>query len=173
MKKIIPFFILLASIMSCSPKLALPTVDNVDIDQYQGKWYEIARLPNSFEKGLSCVTAEYTIKKNGKINVLNKGYFSKKNKWKSSKGTAWVPNAAISGQLKVSFFWPFAGDYYIIALADDYSYALVGAPDRNYLWVLSRSKTLDETIFEQLVQIAKNQDFDTSKLEKIDQSCTE
>lgn len=159
--------------MSCSSKLALPTIDNVDINQYQGKRYEIARLPNNFEKGLNCVTAEYTIKTNGKVNVLNKDYSANNSKWKSSQGTAWASDEAFPGQLKVSFFWPFAGDYYIIALADDYSYALVGAPDRNYLWVLSRTKTLDEATYEQLIQIAKNQNFDTSNLEKINQNCTE
>lgn len=74
MKKLFPLFILLSSFMSCSSKLALPTIDNVDINQYQGKRYEIARLPNNFEKGLNCVTAEYTIKTNGKVNVLNKDY---------------------------------------------------------------------------------------------------
>lgn len=173
MKKLFPLFILLSSFMSCSSKLALPTIDNVDINQYKGKWYEIARLPNSFEKGLSCVTAEYSIKTNGKIKVVNKGYAIEKSKWKSSQGTAWVPDNNFPGQLKVSFFWPFAGDYYIIALADDYSYALVGAPDRNYLWVLSRTKTLDVATYEQLIQIAKNQNFDTSNLEKINQTCTE
>lgn len=154
------------------PTQNLSTVKEVDIQKYAGQWYEIARLPNSFEKGLGCVTATYTLKKNGKIEVLNQGRSIKKpGKKSTAKGTAWVPDAAYPGRLKVSFFWPFAGNYYIISLDQDYNYALVGDPSRKYLWVLSRSKALDNTIYTELLDIAKVNGFDIDKVIKVNQGC--
>jgi len=129
------------SFLSCKPSQNLSTVEKVDIKKYAGQWYEISRLPNSFEKGLHCVTATYTLKKNNKIEVLNKGYSIKdRGKFSTAKGTAWVPNSEYPGRLKVRFFWPFSGNYYIISLDEEYNYALVGDPSRKYLWILSRTK---------------------------------
>ena len=150
----------------------LPTVENVDIKKYAGHWYEIARLPNKFEKGLECVSATYTVKENGKIEVLNAGYSSEGNRQlKRIKGTAWVPNSNYQGRLKVRFFWPFSGNYYIISLDENYSYALVGDPSRKYLWVLSKSKILDSTIYGELLEVAKINGFNINDVIKTNQDC--
>ena len=160
------------NLLSCKTIKDLPTVKNVDIEKYSGQWYEIARLPNSFEKGLECVTAKYTVKKNGKIEVLNKGYSSENSgEFKTAKGTAWIPNAKYPGRLKVTFFWPFSGNYYIISLDKNYKYALVGDPSRKYLWILSRSRNLESTTYSKLLDIAKINGFDIKNIIKINQDC--
>jgi apolipoprotein D and lipocalin family protein len=128
-------------------------------------------LPNSFEKGLECVTANYSLKPNGKIKVLNKGYSEKKGAFKTSQGTAWRPDEKYPGRLKVSFFWPFSGNYYIIALDEDYSFALVGDPSRKYLWVLARTRELDEGIYSDLMEKARSLGFDTGEIQQIKQDC--
>ncbi len=157
---------------SCTKATDLTTVPKVDINRYLGQWHEIARFPNRFEKGLECVTANYSLKKNGKIEVLNKGFRSNDpSKAETAKGSAWVPDKNFPGRLKVTFFWPFAGNYYIIALDENYRYALVGDPSREYLWILAREKELDETIYQHLVDIARQNGFDPNKLEKIAQDC--
>jgi len=155
----------------CGSKEELETVKNVDLKKYAGTWYEIAKLPNKFEKNLSCISATYSLKENGKINVLNQGFNTKKGTWKDITGTAWVPDPEIPGQLKVRFFWPFAGDYYIISLAEDYSYVLVGDPSRQYLWVLSRNQELDDTVYSNLMAIAKDKGFNIDAVEKVDHNC--
>ncbi len=160
------------NLSSCSTTRVLPTVDKVDINHYIGTWYEIARLPNSFEKGLECVTANYSMKKNGKIEVLNKGYSpGKKGEFKTARGTAWVPDINYPGRLKVSFFWPFAGDYYIISLDEAYKFALIGDPSRKYLWVLSRTRDLEMEIYTRLIGIAKENGFDTDQILVVNQNC--
>ena len=159
-------------LLSCGSSANLETVKTVDIQKYAGTWYEIARLPNRFEKGMDCVTANYSIKENGKIEVLNKGRLpAKNNKMKDIKGTAWVPDAQFPGRLKVRFFWPFSGDYYIIALNEDYKYALVGSPSRKFLWVLARESQLDPAIYDELMGIAEAKGFQTSEVVKINQVC--
>ena len=160
------------NLLSCKTIKDLPTVKNVDIEKYSGQWYEIARLPNSFEKGLECVTAKYTVKKNGKIEVLNKGYSSENSgEFKTAKGTAWIPNAKYPGRLKVTFFWPFSGNYYIISLDENYKYALVGDPSRKYLWILSRRRSLESLTYSKLLDIAKNNGFDINNIININQDC--
>ncbi len=160
------------SFLACKPAQQLSTVKDVDLNRYTGLWYEIARLPNSFEKGLECTTATYTFKKNGKIEVLNKGYLIKEaGKSKTARGTAWVPNVEFPGRLKVTFFWPFAGDYYMISLDEAYKYVLVGDPSRKYLWVLSRDKDLDNTVYAELLNIARTNGFDTDNIIKVNQDC--
>ena len=161
----------MASLFSCKTTQDLPTVEKVDIQKYSGVWYEIARLPNSFEKGLECVTATYTPKRNGKIEVLNKGFTDKKGKMRTARGTAWVPDPAYPGRLKVTFFWPFSGNYYIISLDENYRYVLVGDPSRKYLWVLSRSKELDSAVYSRLMDQAKNQGFSVDQVMQTDQGC--
>ena len=171
MKKIYSIPLIMLILISCGSNAKLDTVAKVDIEKYAGTWYEIAKLPNKFEKGLNCVSATYSIKENGKIEVLNQGFISKKGKWKDITGTAWVPNPEKPGQLKVRFFWPFSGDYYIIALADDYSYALVGDPSRKYLWILARDQELDASVYSDLLEIAKDNGFDISLVEKVSLDC--
>lgn len=159
------------SFLSCKSTQNLPTVEKVNIEKYAGQWYEIARLPNSFEKDLKCVTATYTLK-NNKIEVLNKGYsIADPAKLSTAKGKAWLPDPAYPGRLKVSFFWPFAGNYYIISLDKDYQYALVGDPTRKYLWVLSRSSILDTSVYSELMNIAERNEFDIANMIKVEQDC--
>lgn len=163
---------LLLALFSCKSNAPLPTVAELDVDRYLGKWYEIARLPNSFEKGLKCVTAEYSLREDGKIRVLNSGVKDDGSaELSSSEGYAVVPDKAFPGQLKVTFFWPFGGDYYVIALDESYQWSLVGAPNRDYLWVLSRSPQMDEQRYRALLQQADSLGFNTANLERINQDC--
>jgi len=162
---------LFAFLSSCNSGDELKTVEKVDIEKYAGTWYEIYRLPNRFEKNLSCVTANYTVLKNGKIQVINRGYKDKDN-FKEITGKAWLPNPNTSSQLKVQFFWPFSGDYYIMKLGENYDYALVGSPTRDYLWILARSPHLNDSVIQSLKDYAKNDGFAVDKMEKIAHDCT-
>ncbi|MPR32628.1 lipocalin family protein [Salmonirosea aquatica] len=147
----------------------LETVQKVDLSRYLGKWYEIAAFPARFEKNCTCTTAEYTLNDDGTIRVDNRCYNAKKEKWEKASGKAIVQDETTNAQLAVQFFWPFKGDYFIIALADDYSYALVGEPTRKYLWILSRLPQLSEGTFDQLTAIATEKGFDVSKLRRTEQ----
>lgn len=160
-------------LLSCKDsKDELSTVSPVNLEKYAGTWYEIARLPNRFEKGLECVTATYTLRNDGKIEVINKGRKIGDSKRISKiKGTAWVPDKSYPGRLKVRFFWPFSGNYYILELDKDYRYALVGEPSRKYLWVLSKDKNLDSDIFNSLLEKAEKSGFNTARVIKINQDC--
>lgn len=150
----------------------LETVESIDLEKFTGTWYEIARLPNPFEKGLICVTASYSLKKDGKIRVVNKGYAaSDPGEVKKIRGTAWIPDKKHPGRLKVSFFWPFSGDYWIMAMDEKYRYALVGDPSRKYLCVLSKKKVMDPEIRSALLEKAGNKGFDTSRVIKTMQDC--
>ena len=161
---------------SCSqPMKKLTTVPDVDLDKYAGKWYEIARLPNSFEKGLICCTAEYGLRPDGKISVTNKGVKENEpGKVSSVTGKAWVPDKKEPGRLKVQFFWPFAGGYYIFHLdKEHYQYVLVGTPSRKYLWILARSPEIEESKYNELVEIARKNEFAVDRLLKVKQNCDE
>ncbi len=151
----------------------LTTVPNVDLDRYTGKWYEIARLPNSFEKGLVCCTAEYKLRDDGKISVTNTGKQEDgKGKIKSVHGTAWIPDKNEPGRLKVRFFWPFSGGYYIFHLdTENYQYVLVGDPSRKYMWILARSPKMEEALYRQLLEIGSKNDFAVGKLIRVRQDC--
>ena len=141
----------------------LPTVPNVDLTRYQGTWYEIARLPLFWEnKCAANVTATYTLRPDGKVTVLNQ--CKKKDGMETaSTGTAEVATKDNS-RLKVSFFWPFKGDYWILNLDPDYRWALVGTPNLKNLWVLSRTPQLDKPIFDKLIDQARRLGFDTQKI---------
>ncbi|WP_210488201.1 lipocalin family protein [Rufibacter aurantiacus] len=161
-----------ALFLALKPKPApLPTVSSVDLQRYAGKWYEIAVIPNRFEKGCHCTTAVYTPRE-GYVEVNNscrKG--SASGKEDGALGKAFPVEGSNNTKLRVQFFWPFRGDYWILDLPDDYSHALVGSPDRKYLWILARTRTLDATVYNQLEQKAQTLGFDTRKLVKADQSC--
>ena len=146
-------------------------VKNVDINRYAGKWYEIARFPHRFEKNLVGVTATYTLRPDGKISVLNEGYKNTLDgKHKKAKAFAKIKNPDIPGWLKVYFFWPFGADYLILELdQENYDYALVGSSTDNYLWILSRTPTMDESTYQMLVTKAAGRGYDTSKLERVPQ----
>jgi lipocalin len=165
-------FLFMMNLFSCKAPQDLPTVKFVDLKKYTGTWYEIARLPNRFEKGLTCISATYTLKENGEIKVLNQGHLLENTSEKSqATGKAWIPDSNYPGRLKVQFFWPFAGDYYIIHLDDDYQYVLVGSPNRKFLWVLSKTKQLEETIYSKLLKIAEEQGFEVSTIIKVNHDC--
>jgi apolipoprotein D and lipocalin family protein len=173
-KKFIVSLILIAGgviMFSCSGKKQLKSVEKVDLEKYMGSWYEIARFDHSFERGLKCVEANYEMRDDGKVTVLNKGTDEKTGKIRSAQGIAKVPDIDFPGVLKVSFFRPFWGNYYIIDLDKNYSYALVGEPSRKYLWVLSRTKTLTDDVYNDLLKKAESLGFDTGQLLKISHDC--
>lgn len=158
---------------SCGQKQEpmVETVKNVDINRYMGTWYEIARFPHSFEKGLVGVTATYTLRKDGKIDVLNQGYKGSLN-GKHSKATAKakIPNPDDPGKLKVYFFFLFGADYFILELdQENYQWALVGSSSMNYLWILSRQPLMDEGVYQMLLNKAKERGYDTRKLIEVEQ----
>jgi len=160
--------IVLSLIAGCS-SVAVPegivTVDGFDLNRYLGKWYEIARLDHSFERGLSRVSAEYSLREDGSVKVINRGFKAEKNKWNEIEGKAYFTGDPQRGELKVSFFGPFYGAYNIIELdKDGYGYSLVCGPDRSYLWILARQPVLERRNLQMLVNKADSLGFDTSRL---------
>jgi apolipoprotein D and lipocalin family protein len=140
-------------------------VENFNVHNYLGKWYEIARLDHSFERGLTRVTAEYALREDGGLKVTNRGYSAKENRWKEAVGKAYFVEEPSKGYLKVSFFGPFYGSYVIIDLdKDNYRYALVCGPNRSYLWILSRTPTMQTEVKNRLVAKAAALGFDTGSL---------
>lgn len=144
----------------------LPTVPHVDLHKYMGLWYEVARLPIRYEKGCQHVTAQYKLQPDGKVSVLNTCHQeSLEGPTDTARGTARVVDAATNAKLKVSFFWPFEGDYWILDLDHaDYRYALVGTPSRENLWLLSRTPHLERALRDKLTGKARSLGFDVSKL---------
>lgn len=140
-------------------------VENFQLESYLGKWHEIARLDHSFERGLSQVTAVYSLRDDGGLKVINRGYSAKENQWEEAEGKAYFVKEADQGYLKVSFFGPFYGSYIVFELDhENYQYSLVSGPDKSYLWVLARKPQIDEKIKNALVAKAAALGFDTSKL---------
>lgn len=162
LKKILLIVPISLLFISCSTKQNLPldTVKYVDIQKYQGKWYEIARFEHFFEKGCKNVTATYEIREKNEIKVINKCTMIDTNKTKEAFGVAYATDNTNS-KLKVSFFRPFYGDYWILDLADDYSYVAVGTPSREYLWILSRTKTIDNEVKNKLLTKLQQAHFKT------------
>ncbi len=140
-------------------------VNDFNIEKYLGKWYEIARLDHSFERGLSQVTAEYSLRDDGGVRVINKGYSKKDKRWKVAEGKAYFVEKPNVGYLKVSFFGPFYGSYVIFGLdRQSYQYSLACGPNKSYLWILARAPELKPELKERLVSEAAALGFDTSKL---------
>lgn len=139
-------------------------VTSFEKEKYLGKWYEIARLDFSFERNLDNTTAEYSLKDNGTINVLNRGYNTKKEKWEEAKGKAKFVEDEKTGKLKVSFFGPFYGGYNVIAIDEGYNYALVAGSSLDYLWILSRTATIPDDVKNKYLELAKSIGYDTSEL---------
>ncbi len=149
---------------ACSPKYPdLPTTKNVDLNKYLGTWYEIARYEHFFEKGCKNVTANYSLREDGDLNVINKCTKIETNKETKATGVAYSTND-VNTKLKVSFFRPFWGDYWILMLADDYSYAVVGTPSREYLWILSRTSKISEDLKNLILTKLPDLGFPTNKL---------
>lgn len=170
-KKILAASILvgLAAFASYAQDKPLETVENVNLGKYLGKWYEIAAFPQFFEKGCSCTFAEYRINEDGVIEVKNNCI--KKGKPSSATGKAFITDKKSNAKLDVQFFWPFKGKYWIIDLAPDYSYAMIGHPNRKYLWILNRKPTMNDQTYKYLVSVAINKGFDVRKLVRTNQNC--
>lgn len=161
----------LALLTGCTlaPK-GIDPVTSFELERYLGRWYEIARLDHRFERGLSRVTADYSRRPDGGIRVVNRGYHAGKGEWTQVQGRAYFLGSPARGSLKVSFFWPFYAGYHVIALdRQDYRYALVSGPSRDYLWILARTPSLDAEITRQLVAQARGMGFATEELIFVDQ----
>ena len=164
MKKLLFLSVLVLAGCVGRPENIVP-VNNFETTRYLGKWYEIARLDHSFERGLSRVTADYSLRQDGGLNVLNRGYKEADAQWKEAEGKAYFVDKKDVGYLKVSFFGPFYGSYIVFDLdQQDYSYSMISGPDKSYLWLLSRTPTMDPALQQRLVEKARGLGFDTSKL---------
>lgn len=153
-------------------KPGLRTVDSIDLQRYAGTWYEIARYPNRFQrKCVSDTKAEYTLRQDGKIQVVN-SCRQRDGSLKSARGKAKVVDRKTSSRLKVTFFWPFSGDYWIIGLDPEYRYAIVGEPNRKYLWILSRTPAMTDALYQEAVQTIESAGYDASRLVSTPQSGT-
>lgn len=163
-------FIFFVSIVSCSTfpisnYKPLRVVLNVDIEKYLGKWYEIARYPNWFQENCYAVTADYDLNEDNSIRVINRcrnGSLS--GKWREAIGSANVVDQKTNAKLKVSFFWPFYGDYWIIELDNNYEYVVVSEPTRKYLWILNRQPFMESTQYNRVLKILSDKGFDVSVL---------
>jgi len=167
--------IILASALIISACTGIPEgvtpEENFDQNRYLGKWYEIARLDHSFERGLEQVTATYTQREDGGIKVLNQGYHTENGEWEQAEGKAYFVGERDVGHLKVSFFGPFYASYVVAEIDHEaYQYALVTGPDTEYLWVLARQPSLDQQTLQTLVAKAKAYGFDTSALIYVNQA---
>ena len=161
---------LLLCLAGCTglPDNVLP-VSDFKLEKYLGTWYEIARLDHSFERGLTRVTADYSLRDDGGVRVLNRGYSARDSAWKEAEGKAYFVNQSDEGYLKVSFFGPFYGSYIVLALdREGYQYSLVSGPDKSYLWILARRPKLDQVVLDGLIAKAARAGFDTSKLIFVD-----
>lgn len=175
MKKSISFHIQILSILFIITTANLSaqkiqTVPNVDLNKYLGKWYEIASFPQIFQRGCHCTTAEYSLSDKGFVIVENRcNKDSILGKQSYVKGKAFVEENSGNAKLKVQFFWPFKGKYWIIDLADDYSYVVVSHPNKKYLWILSRTSKLDDSVYQGIISRLKSKGFDLKKLQKTEQ----
>ena len=149
---------------STSPPPGIAPVTPFDLARYEGRWYEVARLDHSFERGMTDVSATYQRQSDGTVQVLNRGFDTGKNDWRQAEGKAKFTGDKNTASLKVSFFGPFYGGYNVIKLDDDYQYALVSGPDRDYLWILSRTPTMDAALLERLKRQAADMGYDLAPL---------
>ena len=164
MKKLFVIFVL-CFLGSCVGKPdSVKAVKGFELDRYLGEWHEIARLDHSFERGLSRVTAYYSLREDGSVRVVNRGYDAALNEWKEAEGRAYFVNESDEGYLKVSFFGPFYGSYVVFDLDPGYQYAMVSGPDTSYLWILSRTPLLATPIIKRLTDKAEAAGFDTRQL---------
>ncbi len=157
--------ILVSGVAGCTgvPEGITP-VQNFELNRYLGKWYEIARLDHSFERGLERVTAEYSLREDGGVRVINRGYSPEKKEWKQIEGKAYFVGAANVGHLKVSFFGPFYSSYVVFDIDPEYSYAFVSGNSTSYLWLLSRTPTVSDQLLTRFKVWAGEIGFDTDKL---------
>ncbi len=140
-------------------------IQQFDVNRYLGKWYEIARLDHSFERGLEQVSANYVLLDSGKIQVVNRGFSSAKNEWKEAIGKAFLAGETDEGYIKVSFFGPFYSSYVVFGLdSENYQHAYVSGPNHSYLWLLARTPKVSKEVIDDFVKTAKEKGFDTDQL---------
>lgn len=144
-------------------------VTGFDAKRYMGTWYELARIDHRFEKGLSRTSAHYSLEEDGTVTVINRGYSEEKNAWKESRGKARFLGKSDIAALKVSFFGPFYGGYNIVSLDDGYQTALVIGSSFDYFWLLSRTKSIPDWKFRQLLRIAQELGVDMSRVMAVEQ----
>jgi apolipoprotein D and lipocalin family protein len=175
MKYIRPAGIALLFMLSCANRTPMKnvdttTVDTLDLERYLGTWYEIARFPHSFEKGLVGVTASYSMRDDGKIRVVNQGYKGTlEGKRSRAEGKAKIPDPSEPARLKVSFFLFFYGDYFVLELDEDYQWAMIGSSSPDYFWILSRTPGLDPGVYRMLLDNAERRGYDLSLLIEVEQ----
>lgn len=146
------------------------TVKELDLNRYMGTWYEIARFPHSFEKDLVGVTATYSLRDDGKISVVNEGYkYTLDGEQNKAVGKAKIPDKTEPGKLKVSFFWFFYGDYYVLELDPDYQYVMLGSSSDKYFWILSRTPQMVPDVYEMLLEKARKRGYNLERLYKVPQ----
>lgn len=146
----------------------LDVVEKVDLGSYTGRWYEIARYPNSFERGCVGVTADYSLRQDGRINVLNTcREESLDGNVRTIEGVARVVDSSTNAKLAVTFFGPFEGDYWILELGSEYEYAVVGDPSRKFLWILSREPILDGNLYDDIVSRLPEKGYKPERLEQV------
>ena len=151
------------------PKSVTP-VTGFELNKYLGTWYEVARLDHSFERGLSQITAQYSLREDGGVAVVNRGYLSEEKKWKQAEGKAYFVNTTDEGYLKVSFFGPFYGSYVVFELdKQDYQYAFISGPDTDYLWLLSRTPTVSKAVMDKFITMSAQRGFDTQAIIYVEQ----
>ena len=160
---------LLNGCAALQPKVDQPldVVQNVDIEKYMGKWFEIASIPMGFQADCTGTTATYTLNPDKTVKVFNQCFEkSLTGPEKNIEGKAWVVDDTVTSKLKVEFFWPFSGDYWLIELDKGYKYAVVGHPSRNYLWILSRESDLDSETYQELLKKIENKGYDLNRVVK-------
>ena len=164
--QLLPLFLLIVLLGGCvSVPQNIAPVDGFELNRYLGKWYEIARLDHSFERGLANITAEYSLRADGGVKVVNKGFAVADNKWKEAEGKAYFVGSPQEGYLKVSFFGPFYGAYIVFELdKEDYQYAFITSYDNSYLWLLARTPTVSDEVLSRFVQKSGELGFATDKL---------
>lgn len=154
-------------LFGCGSKAPLGVVESVDLDRYQGHWYEIARYPNRFEKNIVAATATYSRNEDGTIRVVNRGRKGGLDGPATEVvGKAWVIDTTTNAKLKVRFFWPFTGNYWVLDLAPDYSHVVVGEPSRKYLWILARRPTMEESTYQEILAKLPAMGYDPARLER-------
>lgn len=172
MKSIKSLLLLSAAVLfGCTSKPeGVEPVQNFELKPYLGKWYEIARLDHSFERGLTNVTAEYQLREDGGVSVLNSGYSKEEQSWEQAEGKAYFVDEPSIGHLKVSFFGPFYASYIVFELDDNYDYAFVSGFNHDYLWLLSRKPEVDAATLERFMKVARAKGFDTDELILVEQN---
>ncbi len=168
MKTRIAALLLIAITTACAQRGAPPrTVEALDLDRYLGTWYEIASFPSWFQRDCVATQAAYSLRDDGRVRVENAcREKTLDGEWTRIEGIAWPAEPGDFTRLKVQFFWPMRGDYWVLALGPDYEWALVGHPNREYLWVLSRTRAIEDAVYASIVKQASAEGYDVERLRR-------